>query len=98
MWRDWSIHGTELTQCGAAATVRGSVMLRKIRGPGGNACAMATPCGAMLKLKPAIRLAFTTMVTILAVFGAQPPTAVQAQSAHSWKNDGDQVRHVVITV
>jgi len=38
------------------------------------------------------------LLAILAVFGAQPPIAVQAQNAHSWKSDGDRVRHVVITV
>jgi len=32
---------------------------------------------------------------MLAEFSMQVPTAVQAQNAHSWKNEGDRVRHVV---
>ena len=38
------------------------------------------------------------LVAILAVFGAPLPTAAQAQNAHSWKSEGDRVRHVVITL
>ena len=59
---------------------------------------MGTRNGAIPKSKRRPGLVFTMLLAILAVFGAQPPIAVQAQNAHSWKSDGDRVRHVVITV
>src|SRR6476620_5896345 len=74
-------------------------MLRKVGGVAGEAPpAMGTRNEAIPKSKRRIGLVFKMLLAILAVFGAQPPTAVLAQNAHSWKSDGDRVRHVVITV
>jgi pilus assembly protein CpaC len=38
------------------------------------------------------------LLAILAVFCTQLPSAAQAQGAHSWKDEGERVRHVVITL
>jgi pilus assembly protein CpaC len=73
-------------------------MLRKVRGLSGSAPAMGTQYGTMPKSMRHIGLVFAMLMAITAVFVAQPPTEVQAQNARSWKGDGDQVRHVVITV
>src|SRR5205085_5235419 len=73
-------------------------MLRGMRGFAEKAPATGTRCGTMPTSKRRTSQMFIMPVTILAVSSTLMPTTVQAQNAHSWKNEGDRVRHVVVTV
>jgi pilus assembly protein CpaC len=73
-------------------------MLREIRGFADKAPATGTRYEAMPRSKRRFGLASIMLVTILALLGTTLPTTVQAQNAHGWKNEGDRVRHVVVTV
>ena len=73
-------------------------MLRKVRGVAGKAPALGTRHGTMPKPKDCIGIACTILVASLAMVGTLLPAAAQAQGAHSWKNDGERVRHVVVTL
>jgi pilus assembly protein CpaC len=73
-------------------------MLRKVRGVAGKAPALGTRYGTMPKPKDRIGIACTILVASLASVCTPLAPAAQAQGAHSWKNDGERVRHVVITV
>jgi pilus assembly protein CpaC len=70
-------------------------MLRRVRGVAANAPGRGIRYPSIPKR---CGLIFLMLVGITTGFVAQAPTQVQAQNAHSWKSDGDQVRHVVITV
>src|SRR6266705_666755 len=67
-------------------------MLREMRGFAEKALAK----GAMPRTKRRMGLVFIMLVTVLAVLST--PLPVQAQNARGWKNEGDPVRHVVVTV
>jgi pilus assembly protein CpaC len=73
-------------------------MLRETRGLGEKVLTRRTRYGAMPKVKRRVGVFSTMLVAILALLCAPLPSAVQAQNVHSWKSDGDRVRHVVITV
>src|SRR5712671_4044630 len=73
-------------------------MLREMRGFAEKAPATGTRYRTTPRSKRRIGLLITMLAGMLAVFSMQVPTTVQAQNAHSWKNEGDRVRHVVVTV
>src|SRR5437899_347621 len=77
----------ELTQFGAQATTRGSVMLREMRGTAGKTPAWGTRYGAMPQPKRRVGMIFIMLVAIVAAVAT--PRAAQAQNARSWKNEGD---------
>jgi pilus assembly protein CpaC len=73
-------------------------MLREMRGCAEKAPATGTRFGTTPRSKRRIGRLIIMLAGMLAVFSMQVPTTVQAQNAHSWKNEGDRVRHVVVTV
>jgi pilus assembly protein CpaC len=75
----------------------GSVMFRERTGVGGKAPAAWARAKARPKQKGCGGIVSAALVAILAGLGVAPPPAAQAETA-SWRSDGDQVRHVVITV
>src|SRR5262245_1730557 len=81
---------------GAQATTRGSVMLREMRGTEGKAPARGTRYGMIPQPKRRVGMISTMLVAIVAA--VVTPPAAQAQNSHSWKNEGDRVRHVVVTL
>src|SRR3954462_3112686 len=73
-------------------------MLRKIRGVAGEAPAPGTRYGTMLRSKRHVGTVALMLTAILAIVCTQLPTVAQAQGARSWKDEGERVRHVVITL
>src|SRR5262245_39715488 len=71
-------------------------MLRNKRGVAGKAPASGSRYGTMPKPRGRIGIACTILVASLVAVGTPP--AAQAQNAHSWKNEGERVRHVVVTL
>src|SRR5262245_65125664 len=73
-------------------------MLREIRGTAGKTPALGKPSGTPYGTKPKRRIGMiSTMLLAIAAAVATPPAA-QAQNARSWKNEGDPVRHVIVTL
>ena len=72
-------------------------MLREITGVAGKAPAAGARSVAVLKPKHYGGIVSAMLLGILAGLGMSLPPAAQAETA-SWRSDGDQVRHVVITV
>ena len=73
-------------------------MLRKMRGVAGEAPAPGTRYGTVPRSKRHVGTVAIMLTAILAIFCTQLPTAAQAQGAHSWKDEGERVRHVVVTL
>src|SRR5215467_708337 len=72
-------------------------MLREITGVAGKAPAAGARSVAVLKPKLYGGIVSAMLLAILAGLGMSLPPAARAETA-SWRSDGDQVRHVVITV
>src|SRR5882724_6698241 len=73
-------------------------MLGEMRAVAGKAPVPGAQYGTMLNSKLRVHMVSTMLLAILAVFCTQLPTAAQAQGAHSWKDEGERVRHVVVTL